>query len=245
MVRTILWTAIVVIVCTAAVAQARTDDGVPRFLNDVAPILDQERVLNSALPRKIWGAREGLIFHYLTLDPEADYQPIVTDSRGRRVNLIEPDRSLFLLKPTEQVSHEGGMRFSVNSEEYLTILRWLEAGAPFSPSDPRIERLEVYPDEFVLPAVGDTQQLKALAYFTDGSVEDVTHKTVYESSDEPIAEVSEDGLVTSMRWGGTAILARFLGQVSAAFVTMPRESGLDDYPKFPATTLLILLSDRS
>ena len=59
------------------------------------------------------------------------------------MNLIEPERSLFLLKPTEQVSHEGGMRFSVNSEDYLTILRWLEAGAPFSPSDPRIERLEV------------------------------------------------------------------------------------------------------
>ena len=237
MVRTILWTAIVVIVCTAAVAQARTDDGVPRFLNDVAPILDRNGC-STALCHGKFGGQGGFDLSLLTLDPEADYQPIVTDSRGRRVNLVEPERSLFLLKPTEQVSHEGGMRFSVNSEEYLTILRWLEAGAPFSPSDPRIERLEVYPDEFVLPAVGDTQELKALAYFTDGSVEDVTHKTVYESSDEPIAVVSEDGLVTSMRWGGTAILARFLGQVSAAFVTMPRESGLDDYPEFPANNFI-------
>lgn len=237
MVRTVLWTAIVIIACTAAVAQARTDDGVPRFLNDVAPILDRNGC-STALCHGKFGGQGGFDLSLLTLDPEADYQPIVTASRGRRVNLAEPERSLFLLKPTEQVSHEGGMRFSVNSEDYLTILRWLEAGAPFSPSDPRIERLEVYPDEFVLPAVGDSQQLKVLAYFTDGSMEDVTHKTVYESNDEPIAEVGENGLVTSVRWGGTAILARFLGQVGAAFVTIPREDEMDDYPEFAANNFI-------
>ena len=237
MVRKVLWIGMVVIACTAAIARAKTGDGVPRFLNDIAPILDGSGC-SSALCHGKFGGQGGFDLSLLTLDPEADYQPIVSASRGRRVNLIEPERSLFLLKPTEQVSHEGGMRFSVNSEDYLTILRWLEAGAPFSPSDPRIERLEVYPDEFALPAVGDNQQLKVLAYFTDGSVEDVTRKTVYESSDEPIAEVSEDGLVTSMRWGGTAILARFLGQVSAAFVTIPRASEIEDYPEFPASNFI-------
>ena len=232
MARAVLWTAIVVIVCAAAVAQAKTDDGVPRFLNDIAPILDRNGC-STALCHGKFGGQGGFDLSLLTLDPEADYQPIVTASRGRRVNLIDPERSLFLLKPTEQVSHEGGMRFSVNSEDYLTILRWLEAGAPFSPSDPRIERLKVYPDEFVLPAVGDSQQLKVLAYFSDGSIEDVTHKTVYESNDEPIAEVGENGLVTSVRWGGTAILARFLGQVGAAFVTIPRDGETEDVDGFP------------
>ena len=41
-----------------------------------------------------------------------------------------------------------------------------------------------------------------------------------------------------MRWGGTAILARFLGQVSAAFVTIPRASDIEDYPKFPASNFI-------
>ena len=235
--RKVLWTAIVAIVYVASIAQAKTDDGVPRFLNDIAPILDTNGC-STALCHGKFGGQGGFDLSLLTLDPEADYQPIVTASRGRRVNLLEPERSLFLLKPTEQVSHEGGMRFSVNSEDYLTILRWLEAGAPFSASDPRLERLEVHPDEFVLPAVGDHQQLKVIAYFTDGSMEDVTHKTVYESNDEPIAEVSEDGLVTSMRWGGTAVLARFLGQVAAAFVTIPRGGELDDYPEFTANNFI-------
>ena len=237
MVRKVLWTAIVVIVCVASIAQAETDDGVPRFLNDIAPILDTNGC-STALCHGKFGGQGGFDLSLLTLNPEADYHPIVTASRGRRVNLVDPERSLFLLKPTEQVSHEGGMRFSVNSEDYLTILRWLEAGAPFSASDPRLERLEVYPDEFVLPAVGDHQQLKVTAYFSDGSVEDVTHKTVYESNDEPIAEVHEDGLVTSMRWGGTAILARFLGQVDAAFVTTPRAGEMAEYPDFPANNVI-------
>ena len=237
MVRKVLWIGILVIACAVANVHASVNDGVPRFLNDIAPILDRNGC-STALCHGKFGGQGGFDLSLLTLDTEADYQPIVSASRGRRVNLVEPERSLFLLKPTEQVSHEGGMRFSVNSEDYLTILRWLEAGAPFSPSDPRIERLAVYPDEFALPAVGDTQQLKVLAYFTDGSVENVTRKTVYESSDEPIAEVSEDGLVTSMRWGGTAILARFLGQVSAAFVTIPRASEIEDYPEFPASNFI-------
>ena len=140
MVRKVLCTAIVGIVCAVTVVQAKTDDGVPRFLNDVAPILDRNGC-STAICHGKFGGQAGFDLSLLTLDPEADYHPIVTASRGRRVNLIEPERSLFLLKPTEEVSHEGGMRFTVNSEDYNTILRWLEAGAPFSPSDPRLERL--------------------------------------------------------------------------------------------------------
>ncbi|MCZ6678058.1 MAG: DUF1549 domain-containing protein [Candidatus Poribacteria bacterium] len=219
------------------VTYATTENAAPRFLNDIAPILDKKGC-STALCHGKFGGQGGFDLSLLTLAPEADHQPIVYGNRGRRVNLIEPERSLFLLKPTDQVSHEGGMRFTVNSDEYLTILRWLETGAPFSPSDARLERLEVHPGEFVLPKVGETQQLQVLAYFTDGSVEDVTRKAVYESNDEPVAEVTEDGLVTSIRWGGTAIIARFLGVVSAAFMTTPRDGQIDIYPEFPANNLI-------
>ena len=40
--------------------------------------------------------------------------------------------------------------------------------------------------------------------------------------DAPVAEVSPTGKVTSVRWGGTAVIARFLGVVTASFVTIPR-----------------------
>jgi hypothetical protein len=238
--RKVVWIYYIALIAIGftSIAQAGTSDSdVPRFLNDIAPILDKKGC-SMALCHGKFGGQGGFDLSLLTLNPESDYQPIVYDNRSRRVNLLEPEKSLFLLKPTEQVSHEGGMRFEVNSDEYLTILRWLEAGAPFSPDDPRLEGLEVQPSEFVLSKVGETQPLKVLAYFTDGSVEDVTHKAVYESNDEPVAEVSEEGLVTSVRWGGTGIIARFLGVVSAAFVTIPRESELDTYPEFPTNNFI-------
>ncbi len=153
--RKFVWcvAAIVVLIGSVSIAHTTTAESVPRFLNDIAPILDKNGC-STALCHGKFGGQGGFDLSLLTLNPESDHQPIVYDSRGRRVNLIEPERSLFLLKPTEQVSHEGGMRFTLNSDEYLTILRWLEAGAPFSPSDPRLERLETRPGEFFCQKLG-------------------------------------------------------------------------------------------
>ncbi len=197
-----------------------------RFLKDIAPILDKHGC-SAGMCHGKFGGQGGLNLSLLTLNPESDYAPIVHHSRGRRINLIEPDQSLFFLKPTGQIVHEGGLRFDPSSDEALTILRWIEAGAPFSEDEPRLRKLEIEPSTFVLSDVGETAQLKVLAYFSDGSVEDVTEKAVYESKDTPVAEVSATGEVTSVRWGGTAVIARFLGVVDASFVTIPRVSKTD------------------
>ena len=194
-----------------------------RFLKDIAPILDKQGC-SAGMCHGKFGGQGGLNLSLLTLNPESDYKPIVHHNRGRRINLLEPEQSLFFLKPTGQVPHEGGLRFDPNSEDGLTVLRWIEAGAPFSDDEPRLRKLEVEPSTFVLSDVGQTAQLKVLAHFSDGSVEDVTEKAVYESKDAPVAEVSHSGKVTSVRWGGTAIIARFLGVVDASFVTIPRAS---------------------
>ena len=203
-----------------------------RFLKDVAPILDKHGC-SAGMCHGKFGGQGGLNLSLLTLNPESDYEPIVHHSRGRRINLLEPDQSLFFLKPTGQLTHEGGLRFDSSSDEALTILRWIEAGAPFSDDEPRLRKLEVEPSSVVLPDIEETAQLKVLAYFSDGSVEDVTEKAVYESKDTPVAEVSPTGKVTSIRWGGTAIIARFLGVVTASFVTIPRaESVVSENNKF-------------
>ena len=206
-----------------------------RFLKDIAPILDKHGC-SAGMCHGKFGGQGGLNLSLLTLNPESDYAPIVHHNRGRRINLIEPDQSLFFLKPTGQIVHEGGLRFDPSSDEALTILRWIEAGAPFSEDEPRLRKLEIEPSTFVLSDVGETAQLKVLAYFSDGSVEDVTEKAVYESKDTPVAEVSHTGKVTSVRWGGTAVIARFLGVVDASFVTIPRVSKTDVASQDPEFT---------
>ena len=213
------------LVPTTTLSENETEPPV-KFLKDIAPILDKQGC-SAGMCHGKFGGQGGLNLSLLTLNPESDYEPIVHHNRGRRINLLEPEQSLFFLKPTGQIPHEGGLRFDPNAEEALTILRWIEAGAPFSNDEPRLQKLELEPSSFVLSDVGQTAQLKVLAHFSDGSVEDVTEKAVYESKDAPVAEVSPTGKVTSVRWGGTAVIARFLGVVDAAFVTIPRGSETD------------------
>lgn len=205
----------------AKIGEVDEPDPAVKFLKDIAPILDKYGC-SAGMCHGKFGGQGGLNLSLLTLNPESDYAPIVHHSRGRRINLIEPDQSLFFLKPTGQVVHEGGLRFDPGSDEAQTILRWIEAGAPFSDDEQRLRKLEIQPSTFVLSDVGETAQLKVLAHFSDGSTEDVTEKAVYESKDAPVAEVSPTGEVTSIRWGGTAVIARFLGAVTASFVTIPR-----------------------
>ena len=216
---------------------SETKEGAPLFLKDIAPILDKHGC-SAGLCHGKFGGQGGLNLSLLTLNPESDHEPIVHHNRGRRINLLEPEQSLLYLKPTGQIPHEGGLRFDANSEVAETILQWISAGAPFSPDEPRLQKLEIEPKETAFTSVGETKQLKVLAYFTDGSIEDVTDQAVYESKDEPVATVKESGLVTSTRWGGTAILARYLGVVSSSFLTVPRETDGKPYPDFPTNNFI-------
>ena len=62
-------------------------------------------------------------------DPALDALTLVSEELGRRTNPIEPDKSLLLLKPTTQVSHEGGKKLDKGSEEYALLRAWIEEGA--------------------------------------------------------------------------------------------------------------------
>ena len=119
----------------------------PLFLRDIAPILDKKGCSVAACHGK-FGGRGGFQVSLLTLSPQDDYDPLIRGARGRRVNLIDPDKSLLLLKATGQVSHVGGQRFAVGSREYNLLRRWIAAGAPYDPAtDPKLVTLSVSPAE--------------------------------------------------------------------------------------------------
>src|SRR5882762_3920943 len=61
-------------------------------------------------------------------DPDLDYLALTRDQFGRRINPLDPDQSLMLLKPTTQIAHEGGLRFKQGSEEYEVLRRWIADG---------------------------------------------------------------------------------------------------------------------
>jgi hypothetical protein len=152
-------------------------------------------------------------------DPDLDWLALTRDQGGRRVNAIEPEKSLLLLKATGAVAHEGGKRFGPDSPEYAALLAWLRDGAPDS-AGPRVTKLEVTPLDRVLVEPERSAQLRAVAHFADGSARDVTRLAVFEPSNT-LTRVAADGVVTRERAGESTVLVRFLDHqvpVHLAFV---------------------------
>lgn len=150
-------------------------------------------------------------------DRELDERTLLREDYGRRLNPIEPEESLLLLKPLMRVSHGGGRQLNEEDEAYRILRDWIAQGARPDPADaPRCVRLEVTPgDNQVLPLQGGVQQLAAVAHFSDGTQRDATHLVAYESSDTSVATVDSHGLVTPLKRGETVILVRFLEHIES------------------------------
>src|SRR3990167_2075318 len=52
----------------------------------------------------------GLRLSLFGYDPDKDFVAITRDSNARRINPVDPDNSLLLLKATGQVEHGGSIR---------------------------------------------------------------------------------------------------------------------------------------
>jgi hypothetical protein len=146
---------------------------------------------------------------------DLDWQALTHEQFSRRINVLEPDQSLILLKPSTQLAHEGGLRFATNSTEYATLRNWIGEGAIDDlATSPKLQSLSVWPAEKILLEPEQQVQLKVEAKFSDGSTRDVTTIAVYETANTG-AKVSYDGLVTRQTYGETTVLVRFLQQQKA------------------------------
>lgn len=190
------------------------------FTNHVVPVLTKMGCNSGACH----GAAAGKNGFSLTLrgyDPAADYDAITRQAGGRRVNLIEPAKSLLLLKPTEVVPHVGGRKFEPGTPAYDVLSRWLTSGAPGpSGADATLLALDVTPRDATL-AAGSLESLKVTAQFSNGVVEDVTAWAKFASADETVAQVDEQGRVTVKGAGETAVSVNFLSGVAMTRVRSP------------------------
>jgi hypothetical protein len=161
-------------------------------------------------------------------DPVLDLLTLRREFSGRRINLIEPDASLLLRKPLMEVAHGGGQRIHRGDALHTALRGWIAEGLPIEGDDaPHLMRIEVLPGRRVFTPQADRQQLVALGHFSDGSVRDMTALTQFSSSSEPVATVSENGLVRRQGRGETAILARYLDKMATVEMTF-----LEDVPGF-------------
>jgi Protein of unknown function (DUF1553)/Protein of unknown function (DUF1549) len=200
------------------------------FARDVISILTTKGCNGSGCHGSPAG-QSGFKLSLFGYDAEADYQMIVKKNNGRRVDLQKPEQSLLLLKPSFAIPHGGGQVLSPNSEEYLTLLRWLQQGARKDSDGVRLQRLEVYPTRQILVGTGIKQRLVVIGRLSDGTTRDMTREVRYLVADDTVGTATSSGELTVSAPGLTTVTARAMGQVAAAQLGVILSRPGPDYPK--------------
>lgn len=192
------------------------------FEHEVNPILTKARCNSGGCHGKAEG-QNGFKLSLLGFDARSDFEALVQESRGRRVQLNDPGASLLLKKGAAEVPHGGGRKIEPGSPQYRRVLRWIAEGAAFSIPDERpVTAIQVEPAEFVM-APGTTQQLRVTALDAEGRRRCVTVEADFISNAGHIVEAGPRGLLTSSEIPGeAAILVRYQSFVSVCRVTLPR-----------------------
>ncbi len=155
-------------------------------------------------------------------DPRLDYGTLGREASGRRTNIVDPEKSLILLKADGSVPHQGGIRLRKTDEAYHILRTWIAEGCRQTEKPRSLVRLEVLPSRRELLEAHRQQQLIAIAHFDDGTSRDVTHQAVFSSNDDASASVSTTGLVEFHRTAEVTFLVRYLSQVVGSRMTFVR-----------------------
>ena len=194
--------------------------GATNFLRDVAPILNKTGCTSGPCHGSAKG-KNGFKLSLRGYDPEFDYEALLYDLSGRRFNRAEPAQSLMLAKPTQQVPHQGGLRFEKGTRYYQTIYNWIAAGVPYGdPSKDAVATLEVEPKDIFMAKPGLAATVRVTARYLDGSTRDVTADATVESNVPDVARVSGDASIAGERIGEATLLVRYQGKFTTVPVTV-------------------------
>lgn len=164
-------------------------------------------------------------------NPQADYAAIVRQIAGRRVNLIHPEKSLIILKPTAQTRHGGGRVLKEDSEhgdEAVQLLHdWIRQGARYE-TKRHLKSVDITPKKQIVTNLKQTIHLKASAHFSDGTTEDVTQWTVFTPEDTSAIKINPTAAKAKLnRRGRHIIIARYLTEVIPIEFIAPLNDTID------------------
>lgn len=197
------------IALTFAVALHADEARPVRFRHEVLPTLTKLGC-NSGTCHGTPTGKAGFRLSLRGFDPALDLNTLTRETGVRRINLFEPDRSLILLKATNTVPHAGGRLFPVDSDEYRLLLEWIAAGATDDgATTPVLTALVITPEQQHLEPAQSSLSLQVTARFADGSERNVTALCKWSSSDDAVASVDRQGVVTRKRRGEAGITAEF------------------------------------
>lgn len=203
-----------------------TAEATPSFRRDVMPILFRAGCNTGTCHGSARG-KDGFMLSLFGYDPRGDYDRIVRELIGRRVNPAVPEQSLLLLKSIGAVPHTGGKLFTADSEYYRVLEAWIAAGAPDDVGEvPEVVAVELSTKLLAFERTGESQQLRVTATASDGTQRDVTSLARFLSNNESVARIDANGVVTATGPGDTSVFARFSRfTVGAETIVVPPDPG--------------------
>jgi len=191
------------------------------FLRDVMPLFTKLGCNATQCHGSTLG-KGGFRLSMFGAEPDADYDALSKMHLGRRINRVEPTKSLVLLKATNAVAHTGGAKIEPNSPEYTILAAWVAQGLPWG--DDKLHQpvaVRVSPKDKVLPK-GDGQQLLVRAVYADGSQRDVTRLASFASSDPTLAAVDPSGKIKAEGFGEAVLSVTFMRRSDTVRVLIPQ-----------------------
>ena len=198
----------------------------PSFRKDIMPILFRAGC-NAGTCHGSARGKDGFMLSLFGYDAKGDYNRIVNQMVGRRINLASPENSLLVQKATGSVPHTGGELFTKDSEYYQTLIRWIQAGAPDDDADiADTVGLELSTNSIVFDDATQTTHLKVTAIQSDNTRRDVTTLARFHSNNASVADIDEHGQVTATKPGDTHVFARFSRfTIGAEVIVLPSDKG--------------------
>lgn len=184
--------------------------------------------------------KDGFRLSLFGFDPTGDYHRLTREMPGRRINLANPEGSLLVQKAVGAVPHTGGKRFEKDSELADRLVRWIAAGAKDDPNAgkdaPKLQAVDLYPPTSLLEGEQATQQLVAVARFSDGTDRDVTDLVWYGSNNDSSVTITPSGNAASGQRGESFVMARYdTITVGVPVVVIPKNLTFE-YPKSEGNT---------
>ena len=200
------------------------------FPNQIVPLFTKAGCNGGGCHGKS-GGQNGFRLSLLGFEPTEDFEYLVKEARGRRLSSAAPESSLLLLKGAGIVPHGGGTRWDEGSFDFMLIKRWIAQGMPYgSEKDAVVSRIEVFPKERTMQP-GSEQQLKVIARYSDGRIEDVTRGALFEANDKDMATAEPSGLVKfASQPGDVGIMVRYQSKVAVFRATVPLGAPVQHLP---------------
>jgi hypothetical protein len=202
-------------VSVQGVATAKAD-----FIRDVNPVMTRMGC-NAGTCHGAARGKNGFKLSLRGYDAVSDLRSMTDELASRRVTVASPDDSLMLLKSTGAAPHEGGQLFKPGDLNYRVLRAWIAGGALLDPATPKVVKIDLSPSNPVLERVGQRQQFRVLATYADGRSRDVTREAFVESGNTEVGAASaKGGLLSAVRRGEAAVLARYEGAYAATTLTV-------------------------